>query len=324
MFFYGVIMTLLIVPTNYSVTAPGYNDNVSDTIYVLPSENANQEGSFHTTSVISFEEITIYQKWLGNALPKVTVEAMSSWYETIQISELQVMGRLMKDDSIQTSLIVGIAGAEKNITYTSYPTVYLTYRHLTPDTLQIGDSILSVNGNEDIFAGFEDVLCGEEAEVVIIRDEEVMTVYPKREETESQCSFGVYVLPYTIIEDTEVEYDIYDTNTGGPSGGLMQSLYIFNQLTDYDYSLGMKIGGTGTIDVDGNVGYIGGIREKIITAIGNDIDIFFVPRLTTEDNDNYVEAMNVLKEFDTDLIIIGVSTFDQAVAFLEGYGAAHE
>lgn len=324
MFLYGVFMTLLIVQTNYSITAPGYNNFVSDTIYVMPSPNTIQEGSFHTTSVFSMEEVSIYQKWLGSVLPRVTLEAMSSWYETIDISELQVMGVLMKDDSIQTSLIVGIEASGSDITYTSYPTVYLTYTHLTEDTLEIGDSILTVNGNEDIFAGFAEILCGEEAEVVILRDDEQMTVYPKREDSGSQCSFGVYVLAYTIIEETEVEYDIYDTSTGGPSGGLLQSLFIFNQLTEYDYSLGMKIGGTGTIDIDGNVGYIGGIREKLITAMGNDIDVFFVPRLTTEDNDNYVEAMKVLEEFDTDMIVIGVSTFDQAVAFLEGYGAAHE
>ena len=82
-FLYGVIMTLLIVQTNYSVTSPGYNDNVSDTIYVMPSINSDQEGSFHTTSVFSMEEVSIYQKWLGGRLPRVTLEAMSSWYETI-------------------------------------------------------------------------------------------------------------------------------------------------------------------------------------------------------------------------------------------------
>ena len=319
-FLYGVIMTLLLVKTNYSVVAPGYNDNVSGTIYVETSNGADQEGSFHTTSVFSIEEIFIYQRFLGNLLDTVTIEPMGTFYEQIDVDDLEVMGVLMKDDSIQTSLIVGIEASGEMIEYTSYQTVYLTYTHLTPDTLEIGDSVLSINGNEDVDVELAAVGCDEYADFEILRDGELMTVRAQKQSISGQCSFGLYILPFTEIIDTDVEYTIYDTNTGGPSGGLMQSLFIYNQLTEYDYSLGMKVAGTGTIDIDGNVGYIGGIREKIITAIGNNIEIFFVPYLSDTDNDNYIEAMRTAEEFETDLIIVGVSTFEEAVAFLEGYG----
>ncbi len=320
-FLYGVVLTLLFVKSNYSVIAPGYNNNVAGTIYVEPSENSHQKGSFHTTSVFSLEEISIYQRFLGNLLETVTIEPMGDFYDQVDVDDLQVMNVLMKDDSIQTSLIVGIEYAGYEINYVSNQTVYLTYKYLTPDTLKIGDIIVSVNGETDLNLAFDAIECGDYADFVVIRDGEEMTVRPQRQELDgNSCSIGIYLLPYTEIEDTEVEYEIYDTNTGGPSGGLMQSLFIYNQLTDFDYSLNMKIGGTGTIDVDGNVGYIGGVREKIITAIGNDIDIFFIPYLADTDNDNYIEAMKVLEEFDTDMVLVGVATFEDAVAYLEGYG----
>ena len=313
-------MTLLFAKSNFSVTAPGYNDNVEQSIYIEPLEDATQEGSFHTTSVFSMEKVSLYQQYLGTFLKTVTVEPMGDYYDQIEIDDLWVMGVLMKDDSIQTSLIVGIEEAGLEVSYESYPTVYMVYNTLTPDTLEIGDSILSVNGNSDIDVALDEAVCGEAANFEILRDGESLTVSPIKQEVGDACLFGVYVLPYTEIEETEVEYHIYNTNTGGPSGGLMQSLYIYNYLTEFDYSLGMKIGGTGTIDVDGNVGYIGGVREKIITAISNDIEIFFIPYLENTDRDNYIQALEVLEEFDTDMIVVGVSTFDEAVAYLEGHG----
>lgn len=317
---YGALLTLLFTKTNYSVTAPGYNDNIEQTIYVEMIEDAIQEGSFHTTSVIALEEVSVYQRFLGNVLDRVTIEAMGDFYDQIDVDDLQVMNVLFKDDSIQTSLIVGIEQSGAQITYSSNQTVYLTYTFLTEDTLQIGDIVLDVNGNTDLTTELSAVACGETAEFHILRDDQELTVSPEKQQFDGYCSFGLYLLPYSEIEETEVEYEIYDTNTGGPSGGLMQSLFIFNQLTEFDYSHGLKVGGTGTIDVDGNVGYIGGVREKIITAIGNDIDIFFVPYLADDEDDNYIEAFKTHQEFETDMILVGVSTFEEAVLYLEGYG----
>ncbi len=144
-------MTLLFAKSNFSVTAPGYNDNVEQSIYIEPLEDATQEGSFHTTSVFSMEKVSLYQQYLGTFLKTVTVEPMGDYYDQIEIDDLWVMGVLMKDDSIQTSLIVGIEEAGLEVSYESYPTVYMVYNTLTPDTLEIGDSILSVNGNWDIY-----------------------------------------------------------------------------------------------------------------------------------------------------------------------------
>ena len=46
---------------------------------------------------------------------------------------------------------------------------------------------------------------------------------------------------------------------------------------------GRKIAGTGTISVSGRVGAIGGITQKIITAIRNDVDIFLCPKVHEEE-----------------------------------------
>ncbi len=122
-----------------------------------------------------------------------------------------------------------------------------------------------------------------------------------------------------------MEYKLHNDFTTGPSGGLMQSLFIYNALTPHDITGGMKIAGTGTIDAIGNVGAIGGIEQKIITSSLNGIDIFFVPHLSDSDSDNYIAALAVLETLDTDMKLVPVTNFSNAVNYLEQrYGGAFD
>ncbi len=64
--------------------------------------------------------------------------------------------------------------------------------------------------------------------------------------------------PFTIANA------LADSGIGGPSAGLMFTLGILDRLTPGDLAGGHFIAGTGTIDVDGTVGPIGGIVLKLI------------------------------------------------------------
>ena len=90
------------------------------------------------------------------------------------------------------------------------------------------------------------------------------------------------------------------------------SLILYNALTNQDLTHGKTIVGTGTIDKDGKVGAIGGVKYKIMGAYKNKADIFLVPE------DNYAEAMEVNEEKGYNLTIVSVSTLKDAVLFLEG------
>jgi PDZ domain-containing protein len=73
-------------------------------------------------------------------------------------------------------------------------------------------------------------------------------------------------------------------------------------------SKGRNVVGTGTIDKDGNVGSIGGVKYKLIGAVKNKADIFLVPN-----GENYEEALKVKKEKNYDIKIVGVSTLKDAI-----------
>ena len=94
----------------------------------------------------------------------------------------------------------------------------------------------------------------------------------------------------------------------------MQTLSVYSEITGFDYTYGKKIAGTGTISVDGTVGKIGGVSQKIVTAIHNNADVFLCPA------DNYEEALaTYLKTPNHEkMILIKVSTFEEAINSLGG------
>ncbi len=63
---------------------------------------------------------------------------------------------------------------------------------------------------------------------------------------------------------------------GGPSAGLAFALEVLDKL-GRDVDRGYKVAATGELFLDGSVGPIGGVRQKIFGARESHVDIFLVP-----------------------------------------------
>jgi PDZ domain-containing protein len=87
------------------------------------------------------------------------------------------------------------------------------------------------------------------------------------------------LLGVTILEQPSAPFDvdIQVEDVGGPSAGLMLTLGILDLVGDDDLTAGAVIAGTGTIDVDGKVGPIGGIPLKMVAAQEIGAELFLVP-----------------------------------------------
>jgi Lon-like protease len=105
-----------------------------------------------------------------------------------------------------------------------------------------------------------------------------------------------YTFPYTIDFGLE--------NVGGPSAGTMLALGIYDKLTPGDLTGGAHLAGTGTIDAAGDVGAIGGIRQKMYGAKDAGADWFFAPASNCDEVVGHVPA---------GLHVVKVSTFDQVL-----------
>jgi PDZ domain-containing protein len=95
-------------------------------------------------------------------------------------------------------------------------------------------------------------------------------------------------------------------NVGGPSAGLAFSLGILEALGK-DVDRGNRVAVTGTIEADGCVGDIGGVKQKTIGARRAHVDAFLVPA-----GENAREA----RRYAEGLRIIPVESFQQALRAL--------
>jgi len=116
----------------------------------------------------------------------------------------------------------------------------------------------------------------------------------------------------TYDYETEIPVTVkMKDNESGSSGGLMMSLAIYNALTEEDITNGLNIVGTGSINSDGTVEEIGGVKYKVLGAAKNKADIFLVPK------ENYEEAIKIKEKRNLDIEIVSVSTLKDAINYLE-------
>lgn len=92
----------------------------------------------------------------------------------------------------------------------------------------------------------------------------------------------------------KVEFNV--PGIGGPSGGLMFALAATEKLTPGSMTGGLNVAGTGTIDTDGNVGPIGGIRQKMYAAVRAGSTVMLAPKDNCDEVVGHVPAgLTVLK-----------------------------
>jgi len=77
----------------------------------------------------------------------------------------------------------------------------------------------------------------------------------------------------------------------GPSAGLAWTLGLIDRLTPGDLTGGKKVAVTGTMSVDGTVGPIGGVDQKMATVKRAGVKEFLIPKGTTEKEVREVRAI---------------------------------
>jgi len=115
------------------------------------------------------------------------------------------------------------------------------------------------------------------------------------------------VVVQTAVDDLLLPIDIMLTpgvRIGGPSAGMMVGLTVYDLIAEEDLLRGRRVAGTGTLDVDGVVGPVGGVPEKALAAIAAGYDVLLVPAPDTAAIQRLVDGR---------ITVIGVSTLDEAI-----------
>lgn len=136
-------------------------------------------------------------------------------------------------------------------------------------------------------------------------DSRQVTVRPARIGGQDRPVIGI-----VSVDNFPFDVRISSGDIGGPSAGLMWALGVTDLLTEEDLTAGRQVAGTGSIDLEGRVGPIAGVRLKIVAAEEAGADVFLVPV------GNMAEARGAGDEID----VVPVATVDQAVGALDGEG----
>ncbi len=233
----------------------------------------------------------------------------------------------MMEISQESAISIAYQKANKKVEYTFHGIYVDSVLDDMPASskLEVGDRIYKVDNIE--FQTAEEFI-----EYVSGKNKgEVLAITYEREGEQGEAKIALAAFPdnpekigigISLVTDRELDVEpdieLETEEIGGPSAGLMMSLEIYNQLTVGDLTKGYKIAGTGTISSAGEVGPIGGISQKIVAADKEGIEIFFAPNEKGNPSSNYKEAVEAGEKINTEMKIIPIDTFDEAVNYLEG------
>lgn len=171
------------------------------------------------------------------------------------------------------------------------------------------DEILTVDGQEvkspsDVVDAIRGAAVGTEFTFGVRRGTENKEVTVKSADNPSNA--GTPYIGISVGELYSADFDIDFTlqDIGGPSAGLMFATGIVDKLTPEDLNGGATVAGTGTITPAGEIGPIGGIRQKLAGARNSGAELFLMPA------QHCAEAAGHIPE---GLTVVPVSTLTQAI-----------
>ena len=304
--------------TNNGLDAPGVALSVGPMIKLPAQYQHAFKGQFYLVTVISQAPITAGEWLAGKVSPALQIvppEQVTPRNTTPQQQAKQ--DYQMLDNSETAAIAVGLRLA-------GYPSALLgkgvQVDAILPGShangvLKTGDIIVGLNGNP--IQTTTDLINGISAEPASA------SVHLLVKRAGAPLNLAVPLMPSatpggTPLIGIQIETAGFDYHppfpvsiettkiSGGPSAGLIFALSVYNSLISQDLTGGRRIAGTGTINLDGSVGPIGGIKQKIFAAEAVRATYFLCPA------ENYADAVSVAKSIQ----VVKVATVQQAIDFL--------
>ena len=316
--FYVILISITLIcfiPVDYYIIVGGGINDVSSRIEV---ENASKSKGSYNLSYVRQLKGNFLTFGLSYIIPGWDrIETGNYKYdETESVEDIEFRSDLDLKNANSLAIINAYKYAKKDAAIKSghFFVIFVTDDYKTD--FKIRDQIVSINGVKlkevyDFGNSLKNCEVGSKVDVVIIRDKKEMTVSSTVYELEGNKILGVGLNYYYDIDmnpKTEIKFKKKER---GPSAGLMTTLSVYDKLVKEDLTNGLKIAGTGTIEADGSIGEIGGVKYKVMGADAGGADVFLVPK------NNLDEALKVKKDKKLKIKVFGVATFEEAIEVLE-------
>ncbi len=281
-------------PACYVALSPG---PTSDTLGILEVEGAE---TFTPVGEMLLTTISVQD---GLSLTDWARSVTSSAIETVPREEVYPTGVDREEirernaaamaDSQLTATIAALTAAGYELEGEGARIVMIAEDAVT-DELFEDDLIVAVEDDQPISDSTDVVEAvqanepGDLFSVHLLRDGERMTVEVELGSAPDDDERAYIGILLTTEIDMPVDILIDAGSIGGPSGGLVFALSIIDTLSREDLTGGEVIAGTGTVSRDGEIGSVGGVRQKVVGATqrrGGDppATVFLVPRSNLDD-----------------------------------------
>ena len=324
----ALVAAAFLMPVKYAVLRPGPalntlgKENGKDLIAISGRASYPTSGALDLTTVSVFggpgSHVELYQVvegWLDPAVAVVPEEEVFPRGQTAEQSKQENEREMTSSQESATAAALTSLGIPIG---TKVTISEVDSKAPSASSLKAKDVLVSINGVatsdlEKLREGLQRTKAGAVAKVVVKRDgKDVPLDVTTRAGDDGRTQLGVFIdASFDFPFDVKIQIE----DIGGPSAGTMFALGIIDKLTPGSLTGGKKIAGTGTMDADGTVGPIGGIRQKLVGARRAGATWFLAPA----DNCN-----EVVGHVPDGLDVVRIATLDEAKAAVEkiGQGAA--
>ena len=331
----ALIAAVFLVPVNAVIEAPGPTWNVldngsssdQDVLKVSGTETYPTEGALRMTTV-SVSGCPGY--------PVTTADLIAAWFSADKrivdrnevcpqdqsAEQVEETGKAQMTASQDSAVIAALI--ETGLATSMRLTVTEVTKQQTSTEVQADDVLESITpeGGETTaissFSQLRELMTtipeGTRVSLGVRRGEQqvsaaLTTIAPQEGTTGSLLGLNL-----KISVDSPVEATFGLSDVGGPSAGMMFALGVVDEITPGSLTGGKDIAGTGTIDMDGQVGPIGGIQQKMAGARNSGSKFFLAPASNCDEvKDHEPEGMQVF----------AVSTLHEAVTATEAIASGN-
>lgn len=320
------LVLALVVRLPYYVLSPGMSRPTEDLITVRGAETFDNDGAvdFLTVSMRQVTPIEIVAAWINGA-------------QQIRSAE-EILGRLSPGENRELDLRL-MATSKDAAQYQALRRLGYDIRRLgsgaviasvvdggpVDGVLVVGDVVTAIDGraielSDELIAVVGAAPPGTALTLDVVPFDasregarparRVEVVVAARPDDPAKGYLGITTFTRDLSFEFPVEVSIDSGAVGGPSAGLAFTLGILDVLTPGSITGGLTIATTGTIQLDGRVGPVGGVPQKVVAARRQGVQLMLVP----------ASELELARAHAGGLRIEPVETLDDALAVLATVG----
>lgn len=320
------LVASLVVRLPYYVLSPGMSRPTEDLISVRGADTFDNDGAvdFLTVSMRQVTPIEVVAAWINGAqqirsadeiLGRLTpgesrdldLRMMANSKDAAQYQALRRLGydiRRLGTGAVIASVaeggpVDGVLVAGDVVTAIDGRSIDLSDELISAVGASAPGTILNLDV-EPFDATREGALPARRVEIVV----------GARPDEPTRGYLGITTFTRDLSFDFPVQVTIDSGAVGGPSAGLAFTLGILDVLTPGSITGGLSIATTGTIQLDGRVGPVGGVPQKVVAARRQGVQLMLVPASELEQARAHAGGLRIEP----------VETLDDALAILATVG----